>query len=630
MESSNSQGNNNFAYKFSQPFGLYNAQLQKMQQPMMHGNDELANYQLMMQYQQQQIQIQQNQELIDSFKKLNTQDKQVTFPLQNNKNSQLNIPNENGFNAFSTLPKTYHQFQREDDYAFGNQNSQNKIFNSKQIEENKVQEIENQLQHTTHLQEKDQSKFYNLQKSENLNIPFNKPQQNNQHNQQIGNYQEVLKNLSLDTIKEMGLLSYEEFQQLINESDSDDSEEHKASPQDVPLQSKGDIQDVDSDDALSDNQYQIGISKQDQIIINSDISNKDQYKLQESQNIGKQNLDQQLIKEEIKEKEVPKVLLRQFTLRLPEYDVIMQFYKYYPTKADQTDENLIQFILRGGYVQAEKEITDPESLKRLQVTAQKYKISEKCAAMTLQAFGVSQELRQALHSLVSPFNFVVELKQENVIPQFPNSHLYKLGKRHDQFWTQDLLNLFCFENWQQAQKKKDTDLFQKFEQSKYFAMQTQNLQKLAREEQDEEKQMKIISILDQIEEMNKSLDMNSISQQFFDLCNQDQTVLNYCLDLHYQSVKDGLRIFQEFYIKTQAKIKEGQLSSNTHDQETFLIKIICGFGHHNKNKQFNQTNKLGLKYAFLEYFTKEMFNFAYLPEHGTFLVRLNIPQKKIE
>ena len=100
--------------------------------------------------------------------------------------------------------------------------------------------------------------------------------------------------------------------------------------------------------------------------------------------------------------------------------------------------------------------------------------------------------------------------------------------------------------------------------------------------------------------------------------NYDQDLLKYQIDLHYQSKRQSLRVFQEYLDYLLYALRKGLITGNSTIKETHIIKVICG-----SNSGLRDINIKGLKDQFFEYFQRNLYDFVYIPLQGMFLLKIN-------
>jgi hypothetical protein len=97
--------------------------------------------------------------------------------------------------------------------------------------------------------------------------------------------------------------------------------------------------------------------------------------------------------------------------------------------------------------------------------------------------------------------------------------------------------------------------------------------------------------------------------------------LIYQIDFHCGVRRlDAEELFNKVYFQILEGLRCGKYQNNTAFRNEHIIKVICGFGHHNNPKKPESRGKL--KRIFLDYFTSNLFDFAYAEDLGTFLLRV--------
>jgi hypothetical protein len=81
---------------------------------------------------------------------------------------------------------------------------------------------------------------------------------------------------------------------------------------------------------------------------------------------------------------------------------------------------------------------------------------------------------------------------------------------------------------------------------------------------------------------------------------------------------DAEEQFNKSYFQIVRKLRFGEFQNNMSvTRREHIIKVICGYGHHSQGPV-----KGKLKLHFLDYFTNNLFNFAYAEQHGAFLLKV--------
>lgn len=103
----------------------------------------------------------------------------------------------------------------------------------------------------------------------------------------------------------------------------------------------------------------------------------------------------------------------------------------------------------------------------------------------------------------------------------------------------------------------------------------------------------------------------------FEIVNNDASMLQYQIDFHGGLRKqDAEEIFNKCYFRILAGLRSKRFQGNSRFRNQHIVKVICGYGHHNKQKVGR------LRMHFVTYLTYNMFDFAYSEKHGTFLIRV--------
>ncbi|CDW82407.1 UNKNOWN [Stylonychia lemnae] len=186
------------------------------------------------------------------------------------------------------------------------------------------------------------------------------------------------------------------------------------------------------------------------------------------------------------------------------------------------------------------------------------------------------------------------------------------SKQTGNFWTQQLINLFFYENWQSYDDIQiDTLIDDMKQQEKIKSTMGQDI--------DMNQQFPEESLSDFLDRMQKevteSYDGVPLSVKIYQACNSEPEFQNYIIDLHYQYYDDAVYFFQKYYRQILMKLHKEELKSNDL-QGGYVVKLICGYGNGRKNQNHN-----GLKEKFLEYLSINYYDFVYLVDHGTFLIR---------
>lgn len=124
-----------------------------------------------------------------------------------------------------------------------------------------------------------------------------------------------------------------------------------------------------------------------------------------------------------------------------------------------------------------------------------------------------------------------------------------------------------------------------------------------------------------MEEKRKEVRALVNDKSAFEMINASQEMLSYKVDFHCGLRKiDAEEVFNRIYFNILSSLRTGRIQSNTSFKNEHIIKVITGYGHHDKEK--DPVKKGRLKQHFLQYFTRNLFDFAYSENIGVFLVRV--------
>eukprot|EP00347_Sterkiella_histriomuscorum_P009907 403339422 len=314
-----------------------------------------------------------------------------------------------------------------------------------------------------------------------------------------------------------------------------------------------------------------------------------------------------------------------FVLRINDIDVIMSYKYQYRNPREQTELSMIQFLIEY-YKLGDLEEIDKKKQQAFKSHASRYHVGYDLVCRVHQALPHKCDLKKVLMCIVS-HKFVTIIDEEHVQVEFPNQQMY--NKQSQEFWTQDIMNRFSFYNWKQVDKEQ-IYAFQAIADEEYQVNKQikELMEKVKNKNQEPQQRLDYIQKLQDLNKIKEELQNYNVSHKIFQLLNDDPEILKCQLDLHYQTIPKAKEKFNEYYSATIKSIKQRELQSNTKevDPHSYLIKVICGFGHHRQQFKVKQKNQhQGLKEAMLDYFKNTMkFDFAYLKQHGSFLIRLPI------
>lgn len=175
---------------------------------------------------------------------------------------------------------------------------------------------------------------------------------------------------------------------------------------------------------------------------------------------------------------------------------------------------------------------------------------------------------------ISPFcELHMELKKTVFI--FPNA--FHHGPDLQNFWEESLLEMFIYDGWQNKQVEiaNAREIKTKLKELEY------GIKQLGEQAQGIEDEAKLILVINQIENLREEKRKYEENMNFdiFQIVNNNEEELSYQLNLHYLSVKEAKKKFQEYYLKILCDLKSGRIKNNMPTKNNHILKVICGFGH---------------------------------------------------
>lgn len=187
-----------------------------------------------------------------------------------------------------------------------------------------------------------------------------------------------------------------------------------------------------------------------------------------------------------------------------------------------------------------------------------------------------------------------------------------------------MISMFVFEGWvkqDQNQIQAAIAVQQQYVLKKYSLKDvTHKIEQMTEEERVSQSEQ-LHEMIMEMEKLRKELRDLLASQTAFDMMNKDKEVLSYQIDFHGGLRKiDAEEVFNEQYYNILGKLRSGVIEGNTKFPRQHIIKVITGYGHHHKEDDPNKKGRL--KQHFVEYFKRNMFDFAYSQDNGVFLIRV--------
>ncbi|CDW82756.1 UNKNOWN [Stylonychia lemnae] len=371
-------------------------------------------------------------------------------------------------------------------------------------------------------------------------------------------------------------------------------------------------------DILAENQKAIE-SNQNQIS-EDNFHYNDYHLIQENQRLIEENKFNQNNQGQVNNFNQPQNILKKkisFELTPPQHDVLQVFYKHYQGNA-RSIEGLKKFMIiyfRLGEEQLKGDWPN-DVIVYFRERAPFYHSDLTTFAIVYLVFGKKVKNTCSLSSIGQALlceasgHFDVQIKQKMAKFRVPNCHIF--NDVSQDLWTRELVNMFCFENWQDYDDNQlDSVKDDRLNQNKVKDGLIDILQK-TKQLPDES----LVDYLDRVQQEynDRQIEVN-LPERLYRACNSDPEIQNYQIDLHYQFYLDAKYLFQKYYRKILLKLEKNELLSNA-SQGFFIVKVICGYGHGR-----SKNSKDGLKEKFYEYLKDNLYDFAYLTEHGSFLIR---------
>ena len=97
--------------------------------------------------------------------------------------------------------------------------------------------------------------------------------------------------------------------------------------------------------------------------------------------------------------------------------------------------------------------------------------------------------------------------------------------------------------------------------------------------------VKMKEMIEEVDRLHMEISTLLEKSSAFEIINAKEELLIYQMDFHGGlSLMDAEEIFNKMYFKIMFNLRSGVYHSNTAFKNQHIIKVICGYGHHSKEK----------------------------------------------